>query len=755
MIFIAVRFIIFALEKFHDSKTSDKSGDASGKNLAERFNFYTAQFWAVAGINSLENPISKLSAAIAKTLIGQFTLIRLGMPPKEYEIFIKQYPSKNVLKNSEFLEKLEKDYPDKEITFGNIVAALFETDETVHNFFFSQKINDKTLLNAAFWAESALSKEDSERRWWLPEHLARIPGIAASWAYGHTPTLEKFSSDLRYEISGSPLQLIGHEREIRLLESALLKQEGANAIIVGEPGTGKNTILLGLAQMIMTGKVFSQLESKRIFKLFGPSITASAKTKGETEELLITLFNETAKAGDIIIVLEDFPEFVKSLSDLGVSASQILGPYLSSRATHFIALANTSSFRKVLERDAALMKYFEKIEIFEPDESSLIEILKDVAPLIERGLNNKIIVTYQALEKIAESAIKYIVTGALPERAINILQESAAEAASRKTVFIDSDFILNFVSKKTNMPLGEISGKEQEKLLDLEKILHKRVIGQDEAVISVADAVKRARAGIRDPKKPIGTFLFLGPTGVGKTETAKTLAETYFGNEEAMIRFDMTEYQTEEGLAKLTGSLENNEPGILSSRVRSTPYSVVLLDEFEKAHSKVIDLFLQVLDEGFFSDAFGQKINMKNTIIIATSNAGSNMIWELVKTGVSPSGQKEQIIFGIRKEGKFKPELLNRFDSIIIFRPLESPELRKIARLMLQKLASRLKEQEINLEITDNLVEAVVKNGYDPAFGARPMRRFIQEKIEKTIADKIISGDIKRGSDFSFSEKDI
>jgi ATP-dependent Clp protease ATP-binding subunit ClpC len=306
------------------------------------------------------------------------------------------------------------------------------------------------------------------------------------------------------------------------------------------------------------------------------------------------------------------------------------------------------------------------------------------------------------------------------------------------------------------MPMGVIGKVEQDKLMHLETILRTRVIGQDDAVASIADAIRRARSGINDPKRPIGTFLFMGPTGVGKTETAKALAESYFGNAENMLRFDMSEYQEEDGFDKLVGSFEKNEPGLLTSHLRASPYALVLLDEFEKSNPKIRNLFLQILDEGFFTDYLGHKVNMRNTIIIATSNAGANLIWDAVNKGIDPVSLKKEIFTSIQTAGLYSPELLNRFDEVVIFHPLGPDVLSKIARIRLQDLAARLAaSKNITLAISDPLVEAVAKAGYDAAFGARPMNRVIQDKVEKLIANKIIQGEATSGGTVTFSPADI
>ena len=402
------------------------------------------------------------------------------------------------------------------------------------------------------------------------------------------------------------------------------------------------------------------------------------------------------------------------------------------------------------------MGHFVKVEITAPNEENLLLILQGITPAIEAAARANVVLTYPALRKIAEAGIRYLVDGALPERAISLMQELVNYAVSHHMTLIGPELVAEYVGKKTKIPLGTITKEEQEKLINLEEKLHEHVVNQVEAIGAIANTIRRARAGIGEPKRPIGSFLFLGPTGVGKTETAKALARVYFGSEDSMMRFDMTEYQTQDSMERLIGSFNKNEPGILASRMRSSPYGLLLLDEFEKSDKKVVDLFLQILDEGFFSDAFGGQVNMRNTIIIATSNAGAQLVWHLVEQGIEPSSKKSEIIAEVQREGRFKPELLNRFDGIIIYQPLSQENLKQVARLMLKKLTDRMKEQQnINLNITDELIDETVRQGYDPTFGARPMRRFIQDKIEKVIAERIIKGELTRGGSLTLTAKDV
>ena len=526
-------------------------------------------------------------------------------------------------------------------------------------------------------------------------------------------------------------------------------------MLIGEPGAGTHTILYGLIRMIRFGKVFPELEHKQVFTLFTSAVVATGKTKGEIESLLLQILNEAIHAGDIILVIENFPEFVHSLANLGISAPEILTPYLTHSAIHIIGLANNLNFRRFIENEGALLEFFEKIELSEPEGENLIQILQQATPLLEARHAYRVLLTYPAIQKIATGAAQYLVNGALPKRAIDLAEEVLQEADARKLPMAGQELVTGLITRKTQMPLGKITDDEQKKLLDMELLLHQRVVGQDAAISAIADAIRRTRTGIQNPKRPIGTFLFLGPTGVGKTETAKTLAEVYFGKEETMTRFDMTEYQTEDGIDRLVGSFERNEPGILASKMRSTPYGILLLDEFEKAHPKVKNLFLQILDEGFFSDYAGTRINMRNTIIIATSNAGSQMIAEFTRASREPAEMEREIISYIEQQNILSPELLNRFDAIIIFRMLDMKTLYQISRLMLQKLVARLKKQNLILTITEPLVNAVAKGGFDPAWGARPMQRFIQDKIEKIIADKIIRRELVPGTAFSLADEEL
>ena len=453
------------------------------------------------------------------------------------------------------------------------------------------------------------------------------------------------------------------------------------------------------------------------------------------------------------MVIERFPEFLESGLQLGVDIASLLEPYLEGSALQVAAMATPDLFHKVVEPNPTLTKLFDKLDVAEPVVSSAVYVLEEVALALERKAG--VVITYQAVLAAADLAERYITMGAMPEKAIDLLDRAVVMAETTGKTFVTKTEVEKAVEDRTHIPVGKAAGEEAEKLLKLEDLLHARVIGQDTALNVVANALRRARSGLHADTRPIGSFLFLGPTGVGKTETAKALAEVYFGSEEAMTRFDMSEFQGPEGVNKLIGSFEAREPGVLANALRSRPFSLLLFDEFEKSSREVVNLFLQILEEGFFTDALGKRVSARDCMIIATSNAGSNLIWDLVKAGKDPSSLEKEVINAIRQQGVFSPEILNRFDAIVTFHPLDRERLKSIGRLLLEELRARLKKQDIELAITDELVEKVVEMGYDPVMGARPMRRAIGDKIEQIIAKKLLDGSLQRGGTLSFTPEEV
>lgn len=737
---LAARLTLLALEAYARSRTYDAAGAASSQNVAARLTLRAAALWDAAALGRSSARIGRLAAAVPATEAGRRALARLGISPAVWRAALA---SPNLVGAAPLLVSFFGPL-QKEITLGDLIVLLAERMESVRQALLDAGVSAADAAAASSWAERDLGVADRKRRWWLPEALARRGAVGGQWAYGRTFYLSHFAREITGGIPGSRT---ARRRELALLEEALGKQAGANALLVGDPGSGKKTIVSELALRIGAGGI-AGFEHERVLMFAGSMLAASARTKGEIEALLAKILAEADRAGNIVLVIDQFPEFVASLASLGVSAGQIFGPFLSSASLRIVALADTIPYRRVLASDAGLLAHFETVHLDELRRDQVIAVLEQESPELERDHRDRTAITYQTVRAVADAAVNVMTEGALPKRAIELLAAAVAAAAAAGDPYVLPAHVSGVITEKTHMPTGAIAERERDVLVNLEALLRRRVIGQDEAIAAIANTIRRARAAVRNPKRPIGSFLFLGPTGVGKTESAKALAAAYFGDEEAMTRFDMTEYQTEEDVAKLLGSAERSDPGLLAARIRRSPYGIVLLDEFEKSHPDVRNLFLQILDEGFFSDALGERVNMRSTIIIATSNAAALLIQDLVKQNKDLAREREAIIETAEKEARLAPELLNRFDSLIIFRPLDPETRRAVARLMLTKLASRLSEQNYLLDVTPELADAVASGGYDPKFGARPMQRWIQDHVEKAVSDGILAGTVITGKPF-------
>lgn len=519
---------------------------------------------------------------------------------------------------------------------------------------------------------------------------------------------------------------------------------------------------MGLAQRIAKGMTYKHLAYRHIMELDINFILAGAQGPGEIIDRLTGVLNDAAAAGNIILFIDGIHALFGGGegSKVGaIDAAQVIIPYLEHPGLFFIATTSTSSYHQYIETKKAVSEKFEKIEVKEPDKFQVIRILEEIVPKIERQTG--IIITYEALKSIVELSDRYLYDKPFPEKAVNLLSDMAVYTASQgKKTVMTTEHVEKIISKKTNVPVGEAEGGEKEKLLNLEKILHQRVIGQEEAVKVISNALRRARAGMASSKKPIGTFMFLGPTGVGKTETCKALAEAYFGSEDSMIRFDMSEYQDIAGIYQLIGAPQGTPEaqagGKLTNAVRDNPFSLILFDELEKAHPDILNLFLQVFDEGWITDSLGRKVKFNNSIIIATSNAGAQLIQESIKQGMSSKELKSNLMEYLQKEGIFKPEFLNRFTSVVNFNPLTQEQIVIITDKLIKALASSLeKDKGILLKMDQGAVIKLAELGYDPLMGARPIQRVIQKKVEDILAKRMLSGEIGRGSKLFIKAEDI
>lgn len=740
------------------AKTSEKE---NGKKKIYFLDFYGAKlmFYTKELLGNGYN-LSKFYNLKPSNYLIQTLIKRLGIKKNDYTEFSNQRNGTENLRikyedliNNLVLEAEKNNR--KIIGFREFTAVLYNMDKTFQDFLFKRTIRKEEFYGAILWAESSIKNSEKNEKWWEKSCLSRIPGVFKSLNFGFTPVLQKYSTEI-YGSSkkfGSKLKFLSRKKEILEIEEILSKSSETNVLLVGEEGVGKKTILEGLSNIINEGFAVPSLENKRMISLSSEIIGANTKTKGNFEETLIKIMNDAVSAGDIILVIENFPEFLKSGAELGTDVLSIIEPYISSRYIQVIAISDTSSFYETLEKNGKINKLFQKIEINEPSREESIYILEDISEIFEKRM--PVIITYKAVSSVFNLSDRFITSGAMPEKAINILDRAVTLAVSNGKKYLTEKDINELIQEITRIPTNAPTKEEAEKLLNLEEILKKKIVGQEEAIKTVSEGLRKIRSGLHfGEKRPAGSFLFLGPTGVGKTETAKALAYAYFGSEEVIIRFDMSEYE-EEGITKLIGSLTINEPGALTVSLRQKPFSLFLFDEFEKSSKKVLNLFLQILEEGEFKDAKHKKVSARDAIIIATSNAGSNLIWELVKQGKDPENLKKEVIDYIRKQNILSPELLNRFDSIVIFHPLNKDQIKQISRILLEEFAKSLKEKDIYLKITDELVEKISIIGYDPVMGARPIRRAINDKVEQLIAKKILEGKLERGTAIEFTSEEI
>ncbi len=629
-----------------------------------------------------------------------------------------------------------------------------------------------------------------------------------------TPTLDQYSRDLTAMARAGRLDpVIGREKETERVIQILCRRGKNNPCLIGEPGVGKTAIVEGIAQSLVNGNVPDIVADKRLVSLDMSGLVAKSKYRGEFEDRIKKVINEVETAGNVLLFIDELHTIIGAGGAEGaLDASNILKPALARGDVQVIGATTIEEYRKYIEKDAALERRFQPVQVEEPTEEESIEILKGLRKLYEK--HHHVQITDEGVEASVRLSARYVNDRFLPDKAIDLMDEAAAKArlgmmhgsddmmqlnreiyqteldmehalqegdiekartwketrenlqASReklekknrrvsknKVPVVGENEIADVVAGWTKIPVSRLTESEASRLQKLEETLHKRVIGQEEAVSAVSKAVRRGRVGLKDPKRPIGSFLFLGPTGVGKTEVSKALAEAVFGNEESMIRVDMSEYMEKHSVSKMIGSppgyVGHEDGGQLSEKVRRNPFSVILFDEIEKAHPDVFNILLQVLDDGHITDSQGRKVDFKNTIIIMTSNAGAQSIIEPKKLGFGAKEDEKQdherMKASVMEEVKriFKPEFLNRIDETIVFRALNKDDMKKIIGIMVRDLQKRCKEQlQIDLVVREAAKEFIVEKAYDRKYGARPLRRMLQDEVEDRLADALIRGEI-------------
>ena len=640
-----------------------------------------------------------------------------------------------------------------------------------------------------------------------------------------TPTLDELARDLTEMVRKDQIDpVVGRDNEIKRVVQILSRRTKNNPVLLGEPGVGKTAVAEGFSQKIVNGEVPDNLKNKRVMMLDMGSLVAGTKYRGEFEDRLKKIIEEIREDGNVILFIDEMHTLIGAGGAEGaIDASNILKPALARGEVQVIGATTLNEYQKYVEADAALERRFASVTINEPTPEVALTILKGLRLKYEK--HHQLQITDEALESAVKLSKRYIASRFLPDKAIDLMDEAAArvrinnaqkvdkvsaikkklsELSQEKTeallkedfekaaeirneelkiqeklekqiqrdkdeedsnnyrVKVTAEDIAEVVSEWTGVPVTQINRSEGDRLIRLEKILHNRVIGQDEAVKAVSKAIRRARSGLKDPTRPIGSFMFLGPTGVGKTELAKALAEAMFGSEDSMIRIDMSEYMEKYTTSRLIGSppgyVGYDEGGQLTEKVRNNPYSVVLLDEVEKAHNDVFNILLQVLDDGFLTDSKGRKVDFRNTIIIMTSNLGATALRDEKSVGFGAkdvSDDYEAMAAKVRETLKktFRPEFLNRLDETVVFHSLNKEEIHQIVKLMAKNIIDRIKEQNINLKITPAAIDIVAEAGFDAEYGARPIRRVLQDKIEDLLSEELLAGNIETGATVTIGAK--
>ena len=675
----------------------------------------------------------------------------------------------------------------------------------------SAKILNNLDVNLAKARQLVLKKLGAQQKSTRNKMNGRRPVKAAQDGTGGTPTLDSLARDLTQQAREDRLDpIVGRNKEVRRIIQILSRRTKNNPVLVGEPGVGKTAIAEGLAQKIIAGEVPPALTDKRLMTLDMGSLVAGTKYRGEFEERMKKIIDEIYHDGNVILFIDELHTLIGACGAEGaIDASNILKPALARGELQTIGATTLDEYQKHIEKDAALERRFASIHVDPPTEMEAEEILFGLRERYEAHHGVKI--TDDALRAAVNFSVRYITSRQLPDKAIDLMDESASKVRMDKSdtptplskatemledlvkrkeeaiqsqnferaalirekemrqrkklekiikqgeegnsdqLEVTASDIAEVVSQWTGIPVNQMEQKETERLLKLEKVLHERVVGQEEAVVAVSKAIRRARSGLKDPNRPIGSFMFLGPTGVGKTELAKALAESMFGDEDALIRVDMSEYMEKYSTSRLVGSppgyVGYDEGGQLTEKIRQKPYSVILLDEVEKAHPDVFNILLQVLDDGLLTDGKGRKVDFKNTIVIMTSNLGATALRDEKSVGFGAVDKRfdhDAMEKRIREELKnaFRPEFLNRVDDTIVFHSLKKDELREIVELLTKSIVKRMEELGIELKITKAAMDVIAKEGFDPEYGARPLKRAIQNKIEDLLSEALLAGDI-------------
>lgn len=688
----------------------------------------------------------QILAVIASNWQSQFILTRYQVPIKTLMDSLSDDKGKSqALWNMAF--KIAGEVPIREISAGVLVVAMMMENSIMQEWLRKNGMDEKDIFGGLIWEESLW------QRTLKPIDKNIYGGIGRDWTAGFTPFLDHFGQNISLAIADNNLDFSGVRRGhvIDNMLTNLAKNSRNNLAMVGEVGVGKTALVYALAEKLIEGNdIPEELNYKQVVQIDPVAVSAAAGQNMSLESIFQQIISNAVRAGNIILYLDEAQMFFGTGAGQ-VDLSSILLPALQSSGLTVIASFNFEEWQKLSMASSTLSNLFNKIEVEPADRSQTIGILQDMA--IKFEAKAQATVTFKAIQAAYDLSERYLRTKSMPARAIDLLSDSMNYPMAG---LITAESVAQATEIITNAKVSQASEEEKTQLLNLEELIHARMINQSRAVKVVSDALRRSRAGVRNTNRPVGSFLFLGPTGVGKTELSKSLAAVYFGSEASMNRLDMTEYQNRSDIKRLLQSASQESVGsTFLQKINQNPFSVVLLDEIEKAHPDILNLLLQMLDEGVLTDSAGHKVSFKEAIIICTSNAGADEIRAQITAGKQLEDFEEQFTNDLIDRNIFKPELINRFDEVVLFRPLTKEELLQVAKIIITQVNTELEDRKVKIELTDQALTKLVDMGYDPRLGARPMRRVITRTVENLVAKKVLSGDIEPGATVKLDVSDL
>lgn len=692
--------------------------------------------------------LSLLFAALLTTTVGKRWLARLQLEAQSVQAEIN-YIFGN-LSWSQYCQDLlavTRSFGSEQITIEHALTA-FMLQSDLKNFLRDSDLQEKDVIFVAWWLASLRYMHVAAKRWWDEERFLSFTGVGLSWTAGYTPLVDRFARFPHGNLWDRYTE--GRREQLGQLIDTLARFEQSNVLLVGQPGVGRFGLVRELARRVMQNRAHPALNGQKVVYLHIGELLGQASTSASQLSIISQVLREMELAGNIIAVIDGLGSVLGEDGESRVNLTEVLLPFFSAITVRVVVIISSDEYHLRLKSNEELVHLFEVVQVPSASPDQTLQSLALVIEAIEH--RSGVTISYQTLRSLVRTTQGVLQNIPYPERAFDVLEEALVVAQAANAKVLTEEVVTGVVSRKVGVLVGRVRQSERDYLLNLEDIMHRFVVNQHQAITAIARAMIRARAGVRDTTKPIGTFLFLGPTGVGKTETAKTLARTYFGSEDYLSRLDMSEYQGQSGVDRLLGSTAA-PVGRLSALMSAQPFTVLLLDEFEKAHPMVHQLFLQILDEGQVTDVRGQHVSFNHAIIIATSNAGAELIrTTIAKNQELPLGFEQELREHILTKEIFRPELLNRFDGVITFTPLSREHIAEVAKIMLQSLNRRLDaEHGVTVAITAELVEYLCTIGYDPEFGARPMARALKNTVEYAVAKMVLQGELRPGQQITLT----